>query len=104
MAAYTGNLTNGRRPQATRYVLPDKMTIFCHLYLQIPSSSRNIAFLSIFAVIAGGYLAFRAQSPSMHEMVVSEKEEETMAGSPKGPGDRVGRGPAHQPKNEPQRT
>ncbi|KAF7139744.1 hypothetical protein CNMCM5793_007814 [Aspergillus hiratsukae] len=80
MAAYSGNFTNGRRPQAT--------------------SSRNIAFLTMFAVIAGGYLALRAQSPSKDELLVSKKEEQTMAGSPAGPGDRVGRGPAHQPKDE----
>ncbi|PKX97918.1 uncharacterized protein P174DRAFT_446635 [Aspergillus novofumigatus IBT 16806] len=79
MAAYSGNFTNGRRPQAT--------------------SSRNIAFLSIFAVIAGGYLAFRAQSPSKNEPLVSKKEVEAMYGSPAGQGDRVGRGPAHQPKD-----
>ncbi|GIJ99540.1 hypothetical protein Aspvir_001673 [Aspergillus viridinutans] len=78
MATYSGNFTNGRRPQG--------------------SSSRNIAFLSIFAVLAGSYLAFRAQSPSKNEPLVSKKEVETMQGSPAGQGDRVGRGPAHQPK------
>ncbi|KAG2026581.1 hypothetical protein GB937_001362 [Aspergillus fischeri] len=62
MAAYSGNFTNGRRPQAT--------------------SSRNIAFLSIFAVIAGGYLAFRAQSPSKDEPLVSKKEVETIPDGP----------------------
>ncbi|RHZ44348.1 uncharacterized protein CDV56_103604 [Aspergillus thermomutatus] len=79
MAAYSGGFTNGRRPQAT--------------------SSRNIALLSIFAVTAGAWLAFRAQSPSKNEPLVSKKEVETMAGSPAGPGDRVGRGPSHQPKD-----
>ncbi|GFF35543.1 hypothetical protein IFM51744_08293 [Aspergillus udagawae] len=78
MAAYSGNFTNGRRPQA--------------------SGSRNIAFLSIFAVLAGGYLALRAQSPSKNEPLVSKKEVETMQGSPPGQGNRVGRAPSHQPK------
>ncbi|KAH1307065.1 hypothetical protein KXX11_004869 [Aspergillus fumigatus] len=79
MAAYSGDFTNGRRPQG--------------------GSSRNIALLSIFAVVAGGYLAFRAQSPSKNEPLVSKKEVETMSGSPAGQGGRVGRGPDHQPKD-----
>lgn len=97
MAAYSGNFTNGRRPQGGRYVLGHALPMVSTY--RFSSSSRNIALLSIFAVVAGGYLAFRAQSPSKNEPLVSKKEVETMSGSPAGQGGRVGRGPDHQPKD-----
>ncbi|PYH48656.1 uncharacterized protein BP01DRAFT_389245 [Aspergillus saccharolyticus JOP 1030-1] len=77
MVAHTGGLTNGH-PGSVR--------------------SRNIALLSIFGVIAGAALVFRAQSPSKNEKIYSQKEAQTMVGGQTGE-NRVGRAPSHQPKN-----
>ncbi|RAH72934.1 uncharacterized protein BO66DRAFT_469161 [Aspergillus aculeatinus CBS 121060] len=77
MVAHSGGITNGH-PGSVR--------------------SRNLALFSIFGMIAGAALVFRAQSPSKDEKLVSNKEFQTKVGGHPGE-DRVGRAPSHQPKN-----
>ncbi|KAL5357316.1 hypothetical protein BJX96DRAFT_144260 [Aspergillus floccosus] len=64
--------------------------------------SRNIAIFSVAAVIAGGWLAFRARSPKQEDQVggrrgeaavVSEQDVQTMRGGKPGEG-KPGRGPS----------
>lgn len=55
--------------------------------------SRNIAILSIAAVLAGSWLTFRAQSPNKHD-------KKTMVGGQTGE-DKVGRAPFTKTHNKP---
>ncbi|KAJ5584350.1 uncharacterized protein N7459_004150 [Penicillium hispanicum] len=54
--------------------------------------SRNRAILSVTAVITGGWLLFRAQSPSKDQVLYSEQEKKMMAGGQAGDA-QVGRAP-----------
>ncbi|PWY92322.1 hypothetical protein BO70DRAFT_357436 [Aspergillus heteromorphus CBS 117.55] len=63
MVAYPGGLTGGR-PQSVR--------------------SRNMAIFSIFGVLAGSWLLFRAQSPSKEDKLYTQKEAQTMVGGQTG--------------------
>ncbi|PYH90697.1 hypothetical protein BO71DRAFT_68379 [Aspergillus ellipticus CBS 707.79] len=79
MVAYTGigGLTGGRTPSVR---------------------SRNMAIFSVFGVLAGSWLLFRAQSPSKDEKLYSQKDAETMVGGQTGE-NKVGRAPSHQKKD-----
>ncbi|PYI00277.1 hypothetical protein BO78DRAFT_381319 [Aspergillus sclerotiicarbonarius CBS 121057] len=77
MAAYAGGLTGGR-PSAVR--------------------SRNIAVFSMVSMITGGWMLFRAQSPSKEEKLYSQKDIRTMVGGETGE-NRTGRAPSHQSKD-----
>ncbi|CAK46770.1 hypothetical protein CBS115989_5369 [Aspergillus niger] len=60
--------------------------------------SRNIAIFSVIGMIAGGWMFFRAQSPSKEEKLYSQKDIHTMVGGQTGE-NRVGRAPSHQKKD-----
>jgi len=62
--------------------------------------SRNIAILSIAAVLAGSWLTFRAQSPNKHDLLLSEHDKKTMVGGQTGE-DKVGRAPFTKTHNKP---
>lgn len=44
------------------------------------SRSRNIALFSMVAVIAGGWLTFRAQSPNSKDILISNEDRKMMVG------------------------
>ncbi|KAJ5549639.1 hypothetical protein N7513_006873 [Penicillium frequentans] len=62
--------------------------------------SRNIAILSVVAVIAGSWLTFRAQSPNKSDILLSEHDRKTMVGGQTGE-DKVGRAPLTKTKDKP---
>lgn len=91
------------RPNATQYVSSRRSVTSKEHYIN-SGSSRNIAIFSIAAVIAGSWLAFRAQSPKREDQVggrrgeaavVSQQDIQTMQGGKPGEG-KPGRGPSHE--------
>lgn len=62
--------------------------------------SRNIAILSIAAVLAGTWLTFRAQSPNKRDILISEHDKKTMVGGQTGEG-KVGRAPFTKTNDKP---
>ncbi|KAJ5551222.1 hypothetical protein N7535_000835 [Penicillium sp. DV-2018c] len=42
--------------------------------------ARNQAIMSILAVIGGAWIVFRAQSPNKNDILISARDERTMAG------------------------
>ncbi|KAJ5130701.1 uncharacterized protein N7515_006740 [Penicillium bovifimosum] len=61
--------------------------------------ARNQAILSILGVIGGGWLLFRAQSPNKTDIVVSARDEKTMAG--KTGEDKTARMPSSEDRTKP---
>ncbi|RAH54099.1 hypothetical protein BO85DRAFT_452484 [Aspergillus piperis CBS 112811] len=93
--AAAGGLTGGH-PPSVRYVSAFCIVDFIVQYIN-NCSSRNIAIFSVIGMIAGGWMFFRAQSPSKEEKLYSQKDIHTMVGGQTGE-NRVGRAPSHQKK------
>ncbi|KAJ6065064.1 hypothetical protein N7444_000717 [Penicillium canescens] len=62
--------------------------------------TRNKAILSVLAVIAGSWLAFRAQSPNKNDILISERDKRTMVGGETGE-DKIARAPLTEKGSKP---